>query len=109
MGKGKGGKGKGRTWLFILGGLAVAAYLARKPIAAAAGAAYQLALKAIGVQGGQTAEAASYRVIAERRPGMSYVQATGQVGGPLTFTPESDGMFTRNVVEEGGQLWAEIK
>jgi DNA-binding transcriptional regulator LsrR (DeoR family) len=83
--------------------------LARKPIAAAAGAVYQLALKAIGVQGGQTVEAASYRVIEGRRPGMTYVAASGSVGGPLTFTPEQNGTFTRNVLQEGGQLWAEIK
>jgi hypothetical protein len=53
--------------------------------------------------------AASYRVLRQRRPGMQYVQVSkGAVGSEITFTSAAAGKFTRNVVQEGNQLWAEV-
>jgi hypothetical protein len=39
---------------------------------------------------------------------MTYVPAA-KSGALISFTPTVSGVFTRNVVSSGGQLWAEIK
>jgi hypothetical protein len=56
----------------------------------------------------ETVSATSYRIIANKRPGLQYVQATGTPGGVLSFTSPAAGRFTRNIVQESGALWAEI-
>lgn len=56
----------------------------------------------------ESVTAGSYRVLQSRRPNLSYVQAQGDVGGLLAFASPSGGRFTRNVIVEGGQVWAEI-
>ena len=68
-----------------------------------------MALVPAPVKGGALVSAESYRVIQSRRSGMTYVQASGQPGAKIEFTPEKDGIFTRNTVQENGVLFAEIK
>jgi hypothetical protein len=65
-------------------------------------------LDAAPVLGGETVSADSYRRIQDRRPGMTYVQCEGALGGRLTFNVSKAGVFTRNVVVYGGTVWAEI-
>jgi hypothetical protein len=52
----------------------------------------------------------TYRLIAERRPGMEYTSLrAGTLGERIAFSSPVNGIFTRNLVLEGGVLWAEIK
>lgn len=54
--------------------------------------------------------AQSYRVIDQRRSGMQYQPVSGgALGSEISFTSSTGGLFTRNFLQEGGQLWAEIK
>jgi len=100
---GFGGKG-GLLALVAIG--AAAYFIFGRRGAPAAGVAAKL--KPAGVGANEAVTASSYRIIASKRPGMQYVQAQGQVGGTLSFRSASAGTFTRNVVQEGGGLWAEI-
>jgi len=68
-----------------------------------------VSLQPAKVKAGELVSAESYRVIESRRSGMSYVQAEGQPGAMIKFTPDRDGYFTRNTVQEGGVLFAEVK
>jgi len=52
--------------------------------------------------------ASSYRVLQSRRPNLKYTQAEGSQGGLISFSAPSGGRFTRNIVVEAGQVWAEI-
>lgn len=64
----------------------------------------------VAVKKGAYLGAESYRVLAKKRPGMSYALVEeGSVPGELKFEATKDGFFTRNMVQEGGQFWAEIK
>jgi hypothetical protein len=86
-------------------GVAGVVYLAakaRKPLMA-------LVLKPAPVGANEEVSADKYRLIAKRRTGMAYVEAKGTLGGKLTFASPSAGLFTRNVVQEGSALWAEVK
>lgn len=62
------------------------------------------------IPAGQPIAFESYRVIAARRPNMNYVKIVeGQIGGKLTSEPPAQGgTFTRNVISEGGVLYAEF-
>ncbi len=65
--------------------------------------------KPIAVKAGEDDQVANYRIIAARRPNMTYVPVTaGTPPGILTF-PATTGLFTRNFVSENGVLMAEIK
>jgi len=67
-------------------------------------------MSAAAVKAGELVSAGTYRQIAERRPGMTYVQvSSGNLGSVVEFTPTISGKFTRNVVQEGQTLWAEIR
>lgn len=67
-------------------------------------------MKTAPVGASELVSAGTYRQIAERRPGMTYVQVTsGNLGSVIEFTPTKSGKFTRNVVQEGQALWAEIR
>lgn len=68
-----------------------------------------LDLKPVKVGADEMVSPQSYRIIQDRRAGMQYVAANGSVGGEITFASPVAGMFTRNFVQEGGQLQAEIK
>jgi hypothetical protein len=60
------------------------------------------------VASNELVSANKYRLI-ERRSGMSYVPVTsGSLGGTLEFKSPSSGKFTWNVIQEGGQLYAEV-
>ncbi|NDQ57354.1 MAG: hypothetical protein GZ088_09815 [Acidipila sp.] len=106
---------KATTWI-VIGGVGLAAMLfGRKKSAfsssssATAGAPARLVPAPINAN--EEVSAGTYRVISSRRvnPALSYVQATGNVGGTITFTSPTSGMFTRNVVSDGsGALLAEV-
>lgn len=98
------GKGLGKKILIGVGvaGVVYLAAKARKPLMA-------LVLKPAPVGANEEVSADKYRLIAKRRTGMAYVEAKGTLGGKLTFASPSAGLFTRNVVQEGSALWAEVK
>jgi hypothetical protein len=96
----------GKKKYVVLGGAALAAFiLLRKK---GGGADVELSLKTASIGKGEPVSAQSYRVIAERRSGMEYTPAEGSVGGELKFSAPNGGVFTRNVVQENGQLLVEI-
>lgn len=70
-------------------------------------------MKPARVKKGETVDVANYRIIASRRAGMEYMPVVqGGVGLTLTIDLSGlsrDGTFTRNVVEEGVALMAEVK
>lgn len=103
--------GKSGT-LFLVGGLAILGYFAYKrgktPQEKAGKANVINKLQPAQVKSGELVAAQSYRIISGRRAGMNYVAADGNIGGEVSFTPSGSGKFTRNVVQEGGRLWAEI-
>lgn len=93
-----------KTWLLI-GAVAVGAYLLFTRKSGGSGKGLQPA----AVKQGEQVRAASYRVTRSRRPGLSYVAVEkGNVGAEITFTSPANATFTRNVVQEGNQLWAEM-
>lgn len=55
--------------------------------------------------------AKSYQLITHRTPGMKYalVSKKNKTTGEITFRSPVAGIFTRNVVQEGKKLWAEIQ
>ena len=62
------------------------------------------------MKAGETVAVETYRVIEGKRPGMHYDPVlSGGNGSKVEFTVGKSGMFTRNFVQEGGQLLAEIK
>jgi hypothetical protein len=69
----------------------------------------QVSLQPAKVKAGELVSAESYRVIQARRSGMSYAKAEGAPGALITFTPDRDGYFTRNTVQEQDGLYAEVK
>lgn len=97
---------KNTKTILILGGLGLLGFYLFSKRAAISGAAAKLVAAAVGA--GEQVSAGTYRVIANRRPGLDYVPASGAVGGTISFTSPSAGMFTRNIVQEQGGLFAEI-
>lgn len=74
------------------------------------GANVTLGMEPVAVKAGQLSSAETYRVIESVRPGMITAPITsGQVGGLIEFTSPVNGMFTRNLAQQGGQYVAEIK
>lgn len=70
----------------------------------------ELAMSPADVKAGVPVNVESYRIIQAQRAGMQYDPVTGGgIGGKLEFTPSRSGQFTRNFIQEGGQLFAEIK
>ena len=68
-----------------------------------------IVLQPAAVKKGETITVETYRTLSARRSGMHYDQASsGAPGGPIEFVVGKSGNFTRNFVQEGGQLWAEI-
>lgn len=62
------------------------------------------------VKVGEPVNVESYRIIQGQRSGMQYDPVTsGGIGGKIEFVPSKSGQFTRNFVQEGGQLFAEIR
>ncbi len=98
---------KTRKYLIIAGAVGVAGYLLYK-FAKPAVKAVSSYFAPAAVTADQQVTASSYRVISARRSGMTYMPAQGTLGGTLTFSPISGGEFTRNVINEGGQISAEI-
>lgn len=88
--------------------IAGAAYLFMR--GSSKGSNVTLEMQPAAVKAGQLVSAETYRVIESIRPGMVTAPITsGQVGGLVEFTSPVNGMFTRNLVQQGGQLVAEIK
>jgi hypothetical protein len=88
--------------------IAGAAYLFTRK--STAGSNVTLGMEPVAVKAGVLVSAETYRVIESLRSGMVTAPITsGQVGGLVEFTSPVDGMFTRNLVQQGGQLVAEIK
>lgn len=103
---------KGRRTLLFGGAAAIGAYLLYQSWGGAdAQVSLSEQLAPVPVNAGEAAQATSYRIIANRRSGMTYDAATGTPGpqSPISFTPSVSGLFTRNYVQEGNTLWAEIK
>lgn len=103
---------KGKRTLLVGGAAAIGAYLLYQSWGGA-GAQVNLSeqLAPVPVNAGDPVSATSYRIISNRRSGMTYDAATGVPGpqSPISFTPSVNGLFTRNYVQEGNTLWAEIK
>jgi hypothetical protein len=95
-----------RSTLALVLGAAVVGYFVFAKKKGATGAKGRL--KTAPIRGGESVSAGTYRVIKTRRQGMTYVSAEGQVGSELKFASPMAGKFTRNVVQEGGALWAEV-
>lgn len=106
MSKNSSGSGKGNKKWLLIGAIAVGAWMLMggRKVTAGDGMA---TLQPVDVKGGETVKAASYRILSERR-NLRYVQATGVIGGEMTFVPDKDGTFTRNIIQEGESLWAEL-
>jgi len=102
---------KTKKWLLIGGAAAVVlsgGFAARKQIADVLVALSEW-LRPASVTKGESVTAQSYRVIDARRPGMEYAKVDGQAGSPIVFKVPVTGDFTRNLVQETGGLFAEIK
>ena len=93
-------------YLIIAGAVGVGIYLLTK-FGKSAGRAVGLFAPAT-VGAGEQVSASTYRVIAARRSGLDYVPVNGAIGGQLSFSSNVKGQFTRNVIQEGGQVLAEI-
>jgi hypothetical protein len=67
-------------------------------------------LKPEPVTAGEMIGVTSYRLIANKRPGMTYDKGEGTPGpnSELVFKVSKDGTFTRNFVVSGGVPLAEI-
>ena len=66
--------------------------------------------KPIGVKDGEIDSVANYRIIGARRPNMTYMPVTeGAPPGIIGFPCTKTGAFTRNILQEGGRLFAEVK
>lgn len=74
------------------------------------GARVEYAMKPIQGQPSQLASVSTYRLIANRRPGMSYQPVTEEAEDrTLAFTmPPTGGTVTRNVVVEGSSKYVEV-
>ena len=104
-------KGLGRHRWALLGAAGVGAYFLLR---GSGGGNDQVKiadqLKPASVAAGETISMASYRVIAEQRPGMTYDPVVqGSIGGPLTFVVSKGGMCTKNVVQVGGRNLVEVR
>lgn len=99
---------KTKKYLVIAGAAGMGLYLVSKFKGGFGGGKGSSKLAVAPVGAGEQVTASTYRVIKSRRPGLQYVQATGTVGGDISFQSPAKGTFTRNVVQEGNQLWAEI-
>lgn len=110
--KGKKKLTKKNKRLLTIAAVAAGAYFLflRKPGAAAsAGANVNIQMEPAAVKANEKVSAETYRIIQARRGGMSYAQVSeGSPPSVLAFTSPKNGTFTRNFVQEGGALWAEI-
>ena len=96
--------------LAIAGAVGLGLFLWSRRGAAGSGVDVVTEMDPVEVQGGETVSVETYRVIGARRPGMQYFPIeSGGVGSAIQFSPGASGMFTRNFVQEGNQLWAEVK
>lgn len=95
----------------LIGAAVVGAFLLwRRGAAAEGGADVELGMEPARVGSDEAVSVSTYREIAQRRPGMTYVPTqSGDIGSQITLRSPNGGMFTRNFVREGNQLWAEIK
>ena len=102
---------KGKRTLLVGGAAALGLYLLISKGGFGGATKVDLSLKPIEVKAGEPVSATSYRIIKNRRLGMTYDAATGTPGpeSPISFTPSVSGLFTRNYVLEGNSLWAETK
>jgi len=96
-----------RNLMLAVGAAAVWYFFLRQP-SEGEGSQIQTVLEPADVRGGELVSAETYRLLQSQRPGMSYVPAEGSLGGVMQFTPSKTGHFTRNLVQAGGQLMAEI-
>lgn len=95
---------KGSTLALVIGAAVVGYFILGKKTTAGGKGRLQTA----PIRGGESVTAGTYRVIKSRRPGLTYVSAEGQIGSDLKFASPMAGKFTRNVVQEGGAVWAEV-
>ena len=68
----------------------------------------ELSAEEAPVKLGETVSADSYRLIADKRPGMVYVPVAGNLGQRLKFRVPCNGLFTRNVTSQPEGVFAEI-
>lgn len=67
------------------------------------------AMQPVDIPKGTVSVNGHYRVITNRRDGMTYdLVQQGTPPGELFFTASKAGKFTRNFLSEGGKLYAEI-
>ncbi len=108
----KGKKGKQRALILAAAGVGLYFLLRKKdeegPLSQEVELSEKLSPKAVSA--GELVVATNYRLLAKRRPDMTYDQVLkGTPGSAMTFQPSVDGLFTSNLVQEGAGLWAEIK
>jgi hypothetical protein len=98
-------------WIGLAAAAAVGVYLywrSRSGPSVTANVTVTLGLEPMSVTEGQAVSVDSYRLIKERRTGMTYAPATGALGGAVQFTAPKAGAFTRNLIQDSGGLAAEI-
>lgn len=71
----------------------------------------ELKLKPVDLLPNDSVKTQQYRILANKREGMTYVPVTGAPGEQISFSTGIDkkSVFTRNVVDSGGRLEAELK
>lgn len=104
-------KGSKKKW--VVGALAVGAVLywlsrGQTEVLPANKVAPRPTVQPAAVRAGETVNATTYRRVAQRRPGFVYAPAQ-LVQNRLLFKSPVNGIFTRNVVQLGNQLLAEIQ
>lgn len=100
---------KKKWWIGAAVGAAVLYWLSRdQNVLPANKVAAQPTAKPAAVRAGETVNATTYRRVAQRRPGFVYAPAQ-LVQDRLMFKSPVNGIFTRNVVQLGNQLLAEIQ
>jgi hypothetical protein len=108
---GEGGGGIKLSTIILLAAAAAAGWFLWRKYAAAqpsAGPTVQVALQPGAITLGQNVSADSYRLIAAKRAGMTYAQVSGTLGSTITFIAPKTGQFTRNLVQVGGAIFAEV-
>jgi len=96
-----------RNLAFVAAGVAVWYFFLRSA-STSNESGVQTVLEPAKVKGGELVSASTYRLIQDRRSAMDYVPADGSLGSTLNFTPSRSGKFTRNLVQDGQSLLAEI-
>lgn len=68
----------------------------------------EYAMKPVQAESGKLASLQTYRLIENRRDGMTYTPVTSEDASGVVFTMPKAGTITRNVLVEGGSKYVEV-